>query len=254
MTYSSLAQKFHEEGYVILPAVLSEKDISQIFSQIDFLLSRALELKGDKDFQLGDASEKYLRLKERYPNQKSRAYDLMKHLDAVRYVANKVELTAVIRELTETPVLVDHTLVRIDDFSNDRVRPLHQEGLGQISLFSLTAWIPLVDVDLDTGTIKFVPGTHKQDYVEHRFYEEMGGYHGVVEKFLEAVKPEAGIMKAGDALIFHPCLFHGSYPMRVDKGLRWTLISRYNSLKDIPYLESESAPKHTEQIDQSKRL
>ena len=50
-------------------------------------------------------------------------------------------------------------------------------------------------------------------------------------------------LKAGDGIIFDGMLMHGSNPNK-SKNIRWTLISRYNSLQGIPYLKDKKAQMH----------
>lgn len=245
-----LIEEFNRNGYVVLPNAVPKERIEEIFRQLNALMDETIRNQDADPSRFATTDQKFLYLKEHHPKMKSHAYDLMKHLDAVQALANQAEIIALLRELARTPVLVDHVLIRMDDSSNDRMRPLHQEGLGQISYESFNLWVPLVDVNANTGTMRFIPKSHLEGYVSHRFYEEFNNYHGVCE---EAVKPgmkeELACLKKGDALIFHPCLFHGTAPMKVHKYMRWTLIARYNSLKEIPYLKSELAPMHIPQND-----
>lgn len=241
-------EKFHEFGYAVLPKIISPEKIDRIFSELDTLMAMAIQNKGDAPEKFPGVDAKYTYLKENYPTMKSHVYDLMKHLDAVQSVANQSDIIAFLHKLATTPVLVDNILIRMDDKSNDRLRPYHQEGLGQISYKSYNLWIPLRDVNLATGTMKFIPKTHQQGYVPHKFYENFGNYHGICEEYIDESKVEHAILQRGDALFFHPCLFHGSAPMTKDTGMRWTLIARYNSLFEVPYLSQDDAPKHIPQI------
>jgi ectoine hydroxylase-related dioxygenase (phytanoyl-CoA dioxygenase family) len=142
-------------------------------------------------------------------------------------------------------ILLDFTQVRIDDSQNDRLLPFHQEMFGQMSRTCLTAWAALRDVTVEGGALRILPGSHKKGFVPHRFYPEFNNYHGVAET-VPADKVIHLTASAGDIVVFHPLLFHASSPNQLDQ-IRWTFITRYNPIAELPYLEDENAPKHIPQ-------
>lgn len=243
---------FKTNGYAILPAVIPPKQIDAIFEQINFLLDEVLTLHSVNFSKLNTVEEKYLLLKNHHPQLKGRVYDLLRFLDTVNTVANQERLVSFIKEINQTPVLIDNIRIRIDDITNDRAFPLHQEGLGQISAKCLTAWIPLHDITDETGGLLIVPGTHQKGFIRHQFYNIHDGYHGVAEDLIKDVKPISVKIKKGDLLVFHPCLFHGTAHMKSKNPnqIRWTLVARYNGLKDVPYLSSMEAPLRIEQREE----
>jgi len=241
---------FKTNGYAILPGVISTQKINLIFEQINFLIDEALKLHQLKRTDLKTIEEKYLFLKTQQPEIKGRVYDLIKYLDSVTAVALEEKLVQFVKDLSQTPILIDNTRIRIDDASNDRAFPLHQEGLGQISAKCLTAWIPLHDITEETGGLMVVPGTHTQGFIRHQFYNIHDGYHGVAEDLVKDLKPISIKIKKGDLVVFHPCIFHGTALMKSKNPnqIRWTLVTRYNGLKEIPYLSSMKAPLRIEQM------
>jgi len=80
-------------------------------------------------------------------------------------------------------------------------------------------------------------------------YPEFNNTHGVREEFIDKDKMELLEMKKGDAVIFHPCLIHGSVA-NPSNAIRWTFVSRYNDITNIPYLQGLNAPYRTEQKDE----
>ena len=140
-----------------------------------------------------------------------------------------------------TGYLMSYPQIRIDDSSNDRLLPFHQELYGQISKDCLTAWCPLENVNIQNGAIQFIPGTHLSE-IEHQFYPEINNYHGISKNYhIDTENIHYAEIKAGDALIFHPLLVHGSTPNKTSK-VRYTLVSRFNPIDKIPYLENENEP------------
>ena len=45
-------------------------------------------------------------------------------------------------------------------------------------------------------------------------------------------------LNAGDAVIFHNYLFHGTLPNQNQKKIRWVYLVRFNSIKKTPYIKS----------------
>lgn len=231
--------------------MLSQETVGSILGEIEAILNEGLANQSVDTGQFKSLNEKYLFLKERFPKIKSHAYDLMKKLNGPNQVANSAELTGFAREIFKAPVLVDNVAIKIDDASNDQFCPYHQEVFGQISHSNLNVWIPLVDVNRDTGTLKYVPDSHQKGYAPHCFYPEHRNYHGIRAEALAGAKEALVEANRGDVVVFHPSLFHGSSPMvsAPSPFIRWTLIVRYNSVRNVPYLTKEDAPMRIEQSE-----
>ena len=105
---------------------------------------------------------------------------------------------------------------------------------NSFSYQSVTAWIPLVDVNVKKSTLAFVPKSHKKGYVKHT---EFNGYPAVVEK-VDQSKLEYASLNKGDGVFFHQHLMHGS-SANLSTEIRWTFTCRYCPILEIPYLESE---------------
>ena len=135
---------------------------------------------------------------------------------------------------------MDNFQVRIDDGSNDRILPLHQE-MAQMSLLNLTIWIPLQDINTGgIGGLTFVPGSHKKGFVKHQLYKVPATYYGIKEDTYSKGELEYPTFKAGDAFIFHPLLMHGSVP-NVSNNVRWTLVGRVNDITELNYIKNDAA-------------
>lgn len=244
----SPVKEFRENGYVILPAGLSTKEVDYFFSQASQILDVSLPADIRTGPEYATADEKYLWLKENRPALKSHVYDLLAHLDSLWKIAASPTIVETVKNIVQTPVLIDQPQIRIDDDSNDRLLPLHQEGFGQMSYRCISAWIPLVDVDETNGGLRWIPGSHKNGYVPHRFFPEFGNAHGVVDEYTEGAEVKALTLNRGDVFLFDPCLMHGSTPNQTP-NLRWTCVIRYNSLDEVPYLTEPEAPMRIEQVE-----
>ena len=235
---NEIKNHFEENGYYVAKSLVSVEMISKIFQQIDQLLDKALKLNklDAKVFQSVD--EKYMYLKKHKPVIKSHVYDLIKHLDGVLFVSTLPPLIKIIKELTNSSLLLDGTQLRINDYENDSLIPFHQEIKNTFSDQCITAWIPLVDLTIERGALRFVPKSHKQGYVRHTIID---GYPAMDEENIDPSKIEYACLNKGDALIFHRYLYHASAPNHSSQ-IRWTFITRYSPFDEIPYLEDGTAP------------
>ena len=246
----NVKKQFEEDGYVICKGLIPLNLIDEAFKQLNELLDHTLKLHHADGSKLKTTNEKYLYLRDHFPGIKKNTYNIMKHLDSLHYIANLKAITDTIKSITNSLVFVDNTQFRIDDASNDFVLPLHQEAFGCISYNAITAWIPLIDIDATTGGIKFVKGSHKNGFVKHGFKKD---YHAIDDAIVAKIKQEEiPAFKVGDALFFDSKLFHASNPMTNKDGIRWTIVSRYNPITGVPFLENETAPLRTEKIDNTR--
>lgn len=233
-TVESFREQFFENGYIVIPQHLDANGVAEIREDVHSVLTEAFRVSGA--LMPGSSNEAYLDLKNRNPDLKGRAYDVMGSLQCVRDAFAKPSLRAIARAILGSPAVLDHTQVRIDDNANDRLLPMHQE-MNQMSLRNTTVWIPLQKIDSqEEGGLRIIPGSHKKGFLPHRLFAEPHDYHGVREDQFNSEDEHRLEMNAGDALMFHPLLIHGSVPNR-SSNIRWTIVGRLNGLKTLRYLE-----------------
>ena len=234
-------KQIQENGFAIIVNAIASCHIKSIFTGIEGLFDEPLASL--KPPHLSSIDEKYLYLKEHAPKMKSRCYDLIGNLLEIHQASTSDRLLFELKSILGETLILDHMQVRIDDASNDRLLPMHQEIFGQFSPDCITAWIPLKDVRREFGALRVVKGSHKNGEVNHRF---IGGYHGidVDVKDEEITYVE---VNAGDAVLFDPLLFHGSSANTQDV-IRWTLTLRYNSTR-IPYIQNLESPMIIPQVN-----
>lgn len=245
MNYAEMKKKFREDGYLVIPGFVDSKLIDDTFSEINELLDYTFERQKIDASKFANVDEKYMYLRENFPGIKKNVYNLMKQLSSIHFIANLKGLTDIIKNITESLLFVDSVQIRVDDPSNDYTLPLHQEGFGSISYSAISAWIPLVNINKNTGGIRFVKGSHKNGFVKHGFVKD---YHAIDHALLENVKEEIPDFQRGDVLLFDSKLFHGSNPSMNKKGIRWTLVARFNPKYDTPAIDDENAPIRTEKM------
>lgn len=240
---------FHRDGYIIKKNFFSKKDIKNIFNSlnylIDLIVSKYLNKEQLKTYTL---DQKYLFLNKKSPKLKSRFYDTIKFLDIINEISKSKKFTKISKELLKEKILFnDLAQIRIDQFKDSYWLPQHQE-LGQISTRLVLFWIPLVDTNHKMGGLSIRPKSHENGFIKYegcnKEAKEAGpGRQKILNKLfkkkkLSKYKSKFIKLKAGDAVIFHNYLFHGTLKnMNKNKG-RWVYISRYNSPKKTPFLNN----------------
>jgi hypothetical protein len=236
---------FNKNGFFILHNLICEEDIKLIHSQVAIALNTTLKNIGRDDLLSKSNDEKYLFISKEHPALKSHVYDILGRLDSVQKAFTQPQLLDLGHTLLKTPLVTDKIQIRIDDNSQRRDLPLHQE-MGQLSHINMTVWIPLVDIDGTCGGLNIVSGSHTRGRVPHRYYPEMSNYHGLCESHYAEEELTQIRLKKGDALCFHPHLFHGTSPNPSNR-IRWTMVGRLNDLTELGYLKDAEAPLHMPQ-------
>lgn len=95
--------------------------------------------------------------------------------------------------------------------------PVHQnwDFVDEEKFTSVSVWVPLVDVGLNSGALEFIPGTHRTFRNIHRspsipwFFKRY--VNELKRDFLQPIT-----VKAGEALIFDDSIIHYSKPNKAD--------------------------------------
>ena len=96
----------------------------------------------------------------------------------------------------------------------------------------ISVWVAMTDVNENNGCLVIIPGSHRQELVQHC---HNSGANGLIRPIhipddkLSIGEPMPVIMKAGDALFFQKTLMHSSQPNTSD-SIRWSFDLRYNQM------------------------
>lgn len=78
---------------------------------------------------------------------------------------------------------------------------------------TITAWLPFNDANLESGCVRYIPGTHKQE-TEHEIIKDENNLVQLGQNALNVPedKAVAAELKAGQVVLHHESVVHGSGP------------------------------------------
>lgn len=242
-------KQIDKDGFVIVKKLIKKKEIRELLKGFEAVIDRciSLELKSKKKFK--NLDEKYLWLQKHNNKLKGRGYDISRFHSSLYKITLNKKLQLILKNYFKNEPLIDGPQVRVSDTTNSRLLPMHQEVYGQLSSNVLTLWLPLSDVSPSKGTISVIKGSHKKGQLQHQFYKiNKFRAHGVSKKLYNKSEIKGVTLKAGDAVLFHHHLIHGSIANK-NKKLRYNYIVRFNDLTSIEYLNNLKSPLRIPQKD-----
>ena len=234
---------FNRDGFVILNGFLSKTELTNIHLDIKRVFLVGLSHSGFKEtpLSINDSFEKlYQTVMKKDPGLKSKAYDLLGRLNSVTQVFGKELLTELAAQIIKEPIILNSVQVRLDDNANNFILPWHQET-NQISILTINLWMPLVNIDDKMGGLEVCPGSHLFGLRKHLEKSDDRQFESIPESVIKDHKKVRIQVKAGDALVFHPFLYHRSIPNTGSK-IRLTVAGRLNELETSAYLRSQDSP------------
>ena len=152
-------------------------------------------------------------------------------------------ITGVLRDIIGPEVTlhgISVIRVKLPD-TEDKAIPWHQdshyyneETLGYFPASTehmqvVTAWAPLVDVDVDNGCLWFIPGSHRWGFLDAA--RNPAGQVLIDEEVEERGSPTPVPMKPGDVVFFNNLNLHRSKGNSTDR-VRWSHDFRYHCSAD----------------------
>lgn len=235
--------EFNQNGYAILPDFLSKNEIDKILSDIKQIFLTAMSHAGfdNGHFNANNSFEEiYSIIMDTDPSLKGKVYDLIGKLNSVLQVFAKNKLNEFVSDIYDAPIVLNSVQVRLDDNSNSHTLPWHQET-NQISILTVNVWLPLVNLEKNMGGLEVCPGSHNLGLKKHIEKSNECKFDRLPDAVVDKQEKIGIQLNAGDALVFHPFLYHRSIPNRSSK-IRFTIAGRLNEIQSSAYFRAKEAP------------
>ena len=242
-------KEYNEQGYTIVKKIFNSEEIENTINELAIIYSLSLGdhckvKRSNNIYSYENLCEIYDECALANEKLKARAYDISTTLASVGKMATKCGDT-VNKIFKDKTFIVSDPQVRCDDVYGNRFVKLHQDILGMRTDSCVSCWAPLINTNELQGGLRIVPRSHLMGPVEHEWNTNKWGVkaHEICDYDLYASKVEPALsIDAGDALVFHSCLVHGTAENK-SKQSRWTFIARYDEIRDLRYLMDESQEK-----------
>jgi ectoine hydroxylase-related dioxygenase (phytanoyl-CoA dioxygenase family) len=236
--------QFEEQGYLILPKVLSPDVVKSARESIEELVdneARKLMEQGLISDPLKEEpfETRWLRLFENKLDMAPDSFRPQLHLAGLFPVFFDSKVLDVVEAFLGPEIrLYPNYTVRIKVPDHPKAVVLwHQDG-GYTAVNSeeaaggnvdemrmINVWSPLVPANHQNGCMQFVPGTHKLGVVPHEKHQY---YLQIADEYLKPREKDAIDIELnpGDIVLFHNLLFHRGLPNHTN-SIRWSMDWRY---------------------------
>lgn len=227
-----LVNDFSNDGYIVLRNVFDENKLKSIRELVD-----KIEAYSEKKLQ-----DPFLDWSLLHRSDQGVLYDLFQRHPEFRSMAESTKiLDALEISLGNDIYLYDNSLI-YKPFGKRNGVPWHQDFISRpTEPYKTVVWMPIDDVDIENGTLKVIPGSHKNGFMP--WYRAKGETHHdrIQEDSLTELEKSAKYidLKAGDVLLFNMLLIHGSDEVKSERPRRVFRCS-YQSMKEKVYTPRQS--------------
>ena len=240
-------EEFHNQGYLVLRGLLPAAVLDPLIADMGEIIddaARELRDRGKIDDIHADAPfERRIALLTRDAGESIQArvsFPLNLRRPIFDFLHNRRLLDAV-ESLVGEEIFCNPTHhVRpklpeshLDGQNHDWIQlsPLHQDAAVLLpeadNTLVVTTWIPLVDCDETNGTIRVVPGLHREALRRH--VRCPYGWQ-IADDEMPAEEPVAIPVRKGDVVFIHCRTPHGSGP-NLSSQVRWSMDLRWNDAR-----------------------
>ncbi len=227
----SLAEFYEENGYLVVPDVLSQEELAELRAEaLRICKGEAGEVRGFEPNVPGESDDDVLRryLCIHFPHKIS---DVM-----LKYLGTP-GMTDVLTEIIGPDVKCMQSMLFIKSTGKPGQAWHQDEDFIPTRDRSLTGgWIAMDDATIENGCLWVIPGSHKpgllwplevQEDVRFDCTDEAAGFPYTDD---DAIPVE---VKAGSIVFFNGYLLHRSFPNRAQSGYRRVLVNHYMSASSL---------------------
>lgn len=234
----ALRRTYREQGFVLVPGLLSGETLNEIASDIAGVFVRradALGLNVPRGSGRSDITRQLVALYDADPSNYTASAKLTQHLVGVHRLGVGPEIVSTVRALgLDVPSISTRPVIH---YMADRLRiaggyhktPVHQDWRSvQGSVDGMTIWLPLFDVGEDDYPLEIVPGSHRHGLLPS---EEHAFGHCVTDSAIGDATFVSVPIRRGDVLFFSGFLMHRTGE-RGGALVRIALSYRFNNAAD----------------------
>jgi hypothetical protein len=240
-------KEFREQGYILKKKLFGADEVTNIKIQAMHLFKQQFVAVG-----LAAASETETMSEDDFNLM---FFDFFqKHADLVISTGKHVQHLVSLHRLALDARITDYIQTLGVEFPNVCTRPVlffnakklakkqvywkmspHQDWRSmQGSLNAMVVWLPLVDVNIELGTLEIVPKSHVMGLNTTGFEDGFGLIADEIVAQHDWIPVE---VEAGDALFFSAFLYHRSGNNSTENGIRWSCHFRYNDMNEPTFVE-----------------
>jgi ectoine hydroxylase-related dioxygenase (phytanoyl-CoA dioxygenase family) len=215
---------FHENGFLVVPDLLSPEQLEELRQMTDAVLDGRLKPDADTgrdDFELqfepGTIGKDDIPRREKIRV----AFHLCHNHSYFWNHATRPEIVDVVESLLGRHIKLYTDQMFVKPAHHGSEVPFHQDHAywTQVEPYNMiSCWVALDDATVENGCVHMIPGTHRS-LVPHR---EFGGNqkYGLAEEDVDSSREVPVELKAGSAMFHHSLTIHRSFPNRSDRGRR----------------------------------
>ena len=250
--------EYKEQGIIIIKNFVKQNFITEVKQElISIIESKLNNSQINEEQKISKDIDNYLSgiIKKSFvPNTELREflYEHLKHINSFKRMCYSDDLENILKQLGFTqPMCFEFPTIRFDLPKEDKyLTRAHQDLRSIRGKKCATIWFPLVDVNIETGTIGVFPKTHNQGIIQHEIND---GQLEIVE-YSKRDNYLALDSSPGDLIIMNSFCIHKSIMgtndnVKVNGQVFWNDMStidindEYYALRKIPdakiYFEKE---------------
>ncbi len=223
---------YHENGYILVPGLLSPERAAEYRKECHSLANR-LRAKRNIDATWGSAKEM-----NATPTKLLHCHDIQFQSAAFARLIVDEAFTAIAAQIIGPNVQLHHTKMFIKPPEQGSPFPMHQDApyFPHDNHSMIAAIFHFDDAPIEKGCVRVVPGSHKLGMLEH---DSAGGWHLPFSKYpVEDAVPCPA--KAGDVLFFSYLTIHGS-GINVSSEARTTTLVQMRDPADPPTIHTHES-------------
>ncbi len=210
-------ERFNEDGYIIIPGLLSDDEVKKIKA----LQARAEAMAQEhgESFNIDGAHYDVEPLPPGHPEGKTVALRKIQEVftsePAFAEVMASKKLLDVVADLIGDEIYYHSSKYMCKPAFGGRRKPWHQDWAywSDMNSKQVTVWCAIDKATTENGCMQIIPGSHKKGLVEHYHGEDfMIHEEGITEENIVIAE-----MNPGDALIFNVLALHASDPNNSSK-------------------------------------